>query len=545
MTIRELAEILNERAMLDGFAIGALPELRKKYLHKKQLPAKLFTQQTIFEGERQYIFHHGGRDEMQFNVGRETFDEEKKYTRYALCFSLEASRSLPDPVKDLEHFRKRFDHCFSAHPELFKGFKMWYYQNNERYGNFMPQQIPDDWFQYGTFICIGNIIKKRLSELNDNDVNEILSGFDKLLPIYEYCVLNNSTAVEKVKVFTRLTSNENKWELPSPHRWRKENQGKKNIAFENQYGFGHEEWLMNPRYNVNGFQYGYIRGIENAREGVEQYNEVHLYTVKKEKANNLVYYIGHIKNLISIRDNETEQRKIQKVVERYKSDMMKELEYINADINGMIKFPFWAVVKFRVEDVSFFEEPIYQPNFDLEKYKRFQPYQFHGNIEDVFETEEEERSSGFVSGKSSQTTVYNRKNKEASVTVEKIHSEIIDALELFLKPTYSLSAKNLSIERTRFAGNIADVVTKENNSSITIYEVKTSASGRRNIRDAISQLLDYALHSEDKVNKLFIVSPSWLTKTEIDFLSGLKSKIGFSIEYLCYKRDNTLKFIKQ
>jgi len=62
----------------------------------------------------------------------------------------------------------------------------------------------------------------------------------------------------------RITWNEFNWEKPSGHFWTKENQEKSNVAYENQYGFGHEEWLFNPRYRVNGFQYGYVRGVEKA-----------------------------------------------------------------------------------------------------------------------------------------------------------------------------------------------------------------------------------------------------------------------------------------
>lgn len=543
MTIQELAEALNEKAVADNFSIAGLPELRKKYLHKKQLPAKIFTWQTIKDGEDKYAFHNGGRDEIQFNVGEE-YINDKAVTRYGLCFSLEASPSLHHPVEELEPFREKFNECIETHPNLFEGFEMWYYQNGKRNGNFAVQKIPDDWFQRNTFICLGDIIEKSLSALNDNDLSKILSGFDKLLPIYYYCVLQNTSVLPKEKIFTRLTSNENNWELPSPHRWRKENQGKQNIPFENQYGFGHEEWLLNTRYNVNGFQYGFIRGLQNSKPSITKYDEVHLYTVKKEKVRNLVYYLGFIKNVYPIKNNATEQQIIKGVISRFNADMLTEIENINADVKGITKFPFRADVKFKLENVLFFDEPIYQPEFDLEKFKRFQPYQFSDSTETIFENKIEDENTGFVSGKSSQTSVYNRKNRESSVTIEKVHSEIVNALELFLNPTYSLTANNISIETMRFNGNIADIVTEESDSSIIIYEIKTSASGRRNIRDAIAQLLDYALHSGNlRVNKLIIVSPSSLTKAEGAFFAELKKRIDFPLEYLCYQKDNSTKFI--
>lgn len=545
MTIHQLAERLDKKALSDNFAVAQLSELRKKYLGKKRLPHSIFSQKTIFDGENKYAFHHGGRDEIQFNVGEE-YINDNAVTRLGLCFSLEPSPSLHHPVEDLEQFRQKFNDCFEKHPEFFAGFEMWYYQNGLRNGNFAAQRIPKRWFQHKAFICLGSIIQKPLSELNDSDLTKILSEFDKLLPIYRFCVLESLTASSSnVRIFTRLTSNENYWELPSPHRWRKENQGKKNIAFENQYGFGHEEWLLNPRYNLNGYQYGYIRGIENSKEAINCYNEVHLYTVKREEGKSFVYYLGFIKNLFVIKNDVEEQNKINKVIERYKPDMVTEVESINVDIAGIIKFPIKAIVKFKLGDALFFDEPIYQPKFDLEKYKRFQPYQVKGSIDDIFESYNEEIDLGFVSGKSSQTNRYNRKNKESTVSIEKVHTEIVEALENFLKPKYSLSLKNLSIETMRFNRNIADVVTKQSETSITIYEVKTSSSGRRNIRDAIAQLLDYALHTSMEVEKLIIVSPSSLNTKEVQFLEGLKKKINYPLEYLCYSKSSNEKFITQ
>ncbi|MDQ2752651.1 MAG: hypothetical protein M3R72_06470 [Bacteroidota bacterium] len=165
-------------------------------------------------------------------------------------------------------------------------------------------------------------------------------------------------AITKRKIFTRLTSNKNNWELPNCHRFKKENQGKKGIAFENQYGFGHEEWLMNPRYNVNGFQYGFIRGFQNSKHSISKYDEVHLYTVKKEKTRNLVYYLGFVKNVYSIKNNIAEQKKIATTISKFNADMVTEVRKIGADVNGINKSPFKAVVKFKLEDVALFGDPI-------------------------------------------------------------------------------------------------------------------------------------------------------------------------------------------
>lgn len=153
----------------------------------------------------------------------------------------------------------------------------------------------------------------------------ILNAFDRLLLIYEYVVLQKKPRAS-APIFTRLTSNKNNWELTSPHRWKKSNQGKRNIPFENKCGFGHEEWLLNPRYHVGGYQYGYVRGIQHAKAGTDAFGEVHFYTVKKERTVNLVYYVGSIRNLEVIKYDQAAQETIQPVIQLYQSDMRRQMK---------------------------------------------------------------------------------------------------------------------------------------------------------------------------------------------------------------------------
>lgn len=73
--------------------------------------------------------------------------------------------------------------------------------------------------------------------------------------------------------FARLTHNSNDWIKPSG--WaHKAPIGRS--AFESQYGFGFEEWLFNPDYSIDGWQYGYV---ESLRADHQQY-PLALYTFK-------------------------------------------------------------------------------------------------------------------------------------------------------------------------------------------------------------------------------------------------------------------------
>ncbi|MFZ2782964.1 MAG: hypothetical protein WAZ36_01090 [Sediminibacterium sp.] len=545
MDIWQLTAALNDKARTDGYRIAELPELRKFYLHKKILPDLIFHSRTTKNEKDIYAFHYGGRDEMQFNVGQELIGG-REMTRYGLCFSLEGSRSLTDPLGVLNPFRLRANDFIVRFRGSFKKFKLWYFHKGVRYGNYQVQVISDAVFRADTFLCIGEIIPKPISELTEQDLDTILRGFDNLLPLYQYAVLGIDEIRSGPTIFTRLTSNENKWELPSPHRWRKKNQGHGNIAFEHQYGFGHEEWLRNTRYCVDGFQYGFIRGFQHCKKDISYCERVYLYTVKKERNSNLVYYVGYIDSLSVIRAGGTALEEIMPVVETFRDDMLREIEHINGDTAGMTDYPFQPVVRFKPENVHFLEVPVLQPDFDLGTYKRFLAYELDRPIDELFSNIRLEEQTTFIPGKASQTAMFDRENKSGSIVVEKVHVEIVEALEKFLSPRYSLRLRNISIEMMRFAGNIADVVTSETDGSITIYEVKTGASGRRNIRDAVSQLLDYALHAGTvRINKLIMVSPSWLRPDEREFLGALQLQIGFDLEYFSYRQGALVTFVRQ
>jgi hypothetical protein len=542
MTIHQLAEKLNQLAIKNDYNIASLPALRKRYLNKKLLPHKLFSKLTIKDSPNIYAFHHGGRDEMQFNVGQE-YVKGKEYTRYGLCFSLEPSMSLTDPVGTLKKFRREFNRLVQRQPSLFAGFELWYYENGKRYGPFPPASIPDDWFKKYNFICLGKLIPKSYTDLIASDLDVILSGFDDLLHIYKICVLN---CPPQRSIFTRLTSNDHFWELPSGHPWDENDQGSGRIPFENQYGFGGEEWLFNKRYSIGNYQYGFIRGIMNSRGIDDSYAEVHCYTVKKEEKIRKVYYCGHINNCIVIKNDAHEQANINRLIQRFKNDQIREVVDVNGDARWFEENEFKVAIKFQPKDVHFLDEPVYQPRFPLGTYKRFSAYPLNIPLEDLFETPTEHQPTTFRSGKASQTNTYNRSGKHFSVTIERVHTEIVNELEKQLAPAYTLAKDNIAIEVMYFHGHPADVVIKHERREITIYEVKTSLSARRNIREALAQLLDYACHADElKVRKLIIVSPVRLLNTDHQYLTNIDEILDHHLEYWWYDKEQKPKFVCQ
>jgi Leucine-rich repeat (LRR) protein len=165
---------------------------------------------------------------------------------------------------------------------------------------------------------------------------------------------------------------------------------------------------------------------------------------------------------------------------------------------------------------------------------------YQGNNETISEIPDEQSESNFSlsifqPGMATQTDRFNRHTSASEKAIIKTHCKIVDQLVAFLSDKYSIVQENISVERTRFAGNIADIVTREIDGNYTIYEVKTSLNGRRNIREALGQILDYISHAGDMViSKMVIVSPVKLSAGNKFFLDKLRTIIRCPIAYLHY-----------
>jgi len=170
--IKKIAEKLN--ALASEYEIGKLQDIRKenKMLSKKHT-SNLFSSMTIFDD---YAFHDGGRTEMQYNIG---FDENG-LLRYGLAFSLEPGQTLPD-VSKLYPQILRYNYLYNSNPELFVGYKIWYFNEYGRSQTVSIHEIGSELLNPHTFIFFG-----KLMDIDKIDYNEILKTFDKMLPIYKY-----------------------------------------------------------------------------------------------------------------------------------------------------------------------------------------------------------------------------------------------------------------------------------------------------------------------------------------------------------------------
>lgn len=166
---------LNSRARTH--AIGLLQEIRADLKHLARQPRQdIFSPQTTHD---EWAFHHGGRSELQFNIGMEDISGTAEL-RHGVAFSFETSRTLPS-IEILVPKVRLFNEFMRLYSELYEDMRMWHFQKSRRSSDYMPGPIPPELLTKGVFVFLG-----RRQPVDRVEYELILDDFDRLLALYKY-----------------------------------------------------------------------------------------------------------------------------------------------------------------------------------------------------------------------------------------------------------------------------------------------------------------------------------------------------------------------
>jgi hypothetical protein len=180
MDIPTLANSLNAES--GSYAIGNLQALRKEIKGFTRRPgSSIFSDQTITDD---WAFHHGGRAELQFNIGHDSGGDE---VRHGIAFSFETSQTLPN-IEVLRPKVRLFNEFLELYPDKYAHMRMWYWDENGRSDDQMPSSIPSERIKNGVFVFLGLI-----QPTKNVNAHKILRDFDDLLPLYTYVESDGTT----------------------------------------------------------------------------------------------------------------------------------------------------------------------------------------------------------------------------------------------------------------------------------------------------------------------------------------------------------------
>lgn len=320
----------------------------------------------------------------------------------------------------------------------------------------------------------------------------------------------------------RICDNASNWQYPT------RTAAESKDSFHSMHGYGHEEWLFRFEWQISGWQYGFIQGVnkggENRINRGNRVADVVLYTHSAAGRR----YVARIRHLEFL-----DSAQAAAALEHYKKRgwydrMLKEIENIGGDRSGLGNDD-WASqvlnVRFRPDDLEWYLHDVFaNPGSAVSRNNRYQLVKITDTSE-LPSTVTARRSvrkgqitppvqdSYFTSGGAGREC-----SPEHWMLVTALHERLLEEF-----PEDSIS----------FEENFVDVTVTTPTQKI-LYEVKSDYSTRRVLRQAIGQLLEYAYYwDQPDMNqvRLVAVGRTELSTEDERYLRYLKNQLKLPLEY--------------
>jgi len=337
----------------------------------------------------------------------------------------------------------------------------------------------------------------------------------------------------------RLTWNDNGWIMPSGHDGKSDDPK----SHEGQYGYGHEEWLFDTGKLIEGYHYAFLEPVrkhQNAYIGKKY--DMWLYSINN--STKLRYWIGEIKE-VEVIDTE----KANEITDYYKTqgwleEMERQITVSGANEKGFSGYQGIDLfnIRFKPENLKlndpYYELPEDNPIYGTQRYTLM-------FLKDKHIIEEPEASDDFpfIAPDGNEDEPGERPKRgyfiapPRSVEMVYLHEEISKRLAKKLRLKYG--KKNVTREHWAGYGLCRiDIVVKDGSEKI-FYEIKSYANLLTSIREAIGQLMEYALWpNKKKAKKMVIVTQTEATQQAVAYFKHLRSNYNLEIYYQCFDLKN-------
>ncbi len=342
-------------------------------------------------------------------------------------------------------------------------------------------------------------------EIFEDDFNKILADAGTLQPFWP-----NDEAGSIERRYCRICYNSNGWRKPDGSA------GEVTASYYAQHGFGHEEWLFNYEWCIDGYKYGFLQPFTKRLANYQGKTfSIILYT--KKGGHRLL--AGTISKVYVPHDDELAsafgQIEANGWFEQMREDVLA-LRDTNVDALAGNEPGLIINVRFRPEDVVLYEP---MPEFPAgSKPTTTDRYELllgdDGELPSIKHSPTPKKRSELQYLRAAQK----------GTPVDPAHTRLQNKLYDWLCEMHGPDAVRLELEWV-------DLQLTEGG-TVTFFEIKTDSSAKRCIRNALGQLFEYSTYAtESKAHKWMIVGDPTPTQDDADYLKHLRSLYNIPLFY--------------
>lgn len=370
-----------------------------------------------------------------------------------------------------------------------------------------PHQVPVDWLPDfpGARVLLGaeQLTVKRLSGADVQRIESAAPGAAKAHQNY----------------FGKLCWNTRNWIRPSGDAAQVENPD----TYASRMGFGHEEWLFNFNWLVDGWKYSFLQPVNKSLARLEGKTiDVRLFTVGGAKG---WFYVGEISQCEVLTLEQAEYARDQFKARGWLRDMEKHVRAVGGDAGGLRESNPRTVfnIRFRRKNAELYDPPVPMDDADaIRKIKRYSlvPAESAPKVD-------EQWSSRVAATKARPTGKIPRKAIAAG-QADLVHNAMQNELVARLRAKYGNDA--VVVEE-----GFVDIRLRDK-PRLVFVEIKPDARPRHALREALGQLLEYEFVSAadgEPPTELVVAGPGELSQQDLDYLHHLQKRWSLPIRYVC------------
>jgi hypothetical protein len=362
-----------------------------------------------------------------------------------------------------------------------------------------------------------------------------LKSYPKLFEINQGIVSIKKTSPKEERL-CKLVWNTNDWIQPCERSWNPNYEEDPNKGYEQKHGFVHEDWLFNSQFLIDGYQYGYIQGVNKLNSEVKKLDVMYLFSINPNTKTR--FYLGKIFD-VEVLDRYNPSKKLQAAVKEYTPAMILQLKELGANVKALQNDHYKPNLRFNVNAKEIFPEPkVISSSWFAQKYYRTMPMYLTEELKQLLSSLEKSSQFNFhPSAPFGKDLFYSKQTREKKTSVTKVHQEIEEALYKHLLNS-GIPKNSIACDTCSFGGKLADVVVLNPDKSYDIFEIKTDTDFRRGLRESVGQLIDYTCWENDlSIKTIYSVLPFNEIPNDINnYIQRVRKLLKIKLKVLLYNK---------